>query len=136
MESGSQEQARKPLPPNITTPKKGALTLSSTKSTTKEYGSKDEKSHLHRSSLRSGGRRKVHRKRGHLTRYPVERVPPKPMDIIEGHLEQGMTWSQLKHNVQLMHVSALHELVAYHYIYISHKNKHLPNVYCVCVYMY
>lgn len=27
------------------------------------------------------------------------------MDVIEGDLEQGITWSQLKYNVQLMHVS-------------------------------
>ena len=45
------------------------------------------------------------KKKCYLTRYPVDRMSLRPMDVIEGHLEQGITWSQLKHNVQLMQVS-------------------------------
>ena len=103
MESESQ---RKSLPPNITTPKRGPLLLSCTKATTQITSESTSKNTGQpNKSTQTSRRRSAYAKRGYLTRFPVDRVPPRPMDVIEGDLEQGITWSQLKYNVQLMHVS-------------------------------
>lgn len=110
MESECQIKVKKEksLPPNITTPKRGPLHLSCVKSTTSsttESTFKDTGRPNRSTPIPRGRRSRAYVKRGYLTRYPVDRVPPRPMDVIEGHLEHGMTWSQLKYNVQLIQVS-------------------------------
>lgn len=87
------------LPPHIATPRKGPLLLqklSSSKSLATQSCSNQKRHYVHPHKKTN-----IH---GLLTRYPV-RLSPQPMDVIESHLLNGLTWSQLKHNIQLMDVS-------------------------------
>ena len=96
------KKKKKSLPPNVTTPRRGPLKLTSPKAAQLQHTPKEDKRHY----VRFSAERRPQARQGYLTRYPVHKVPPKPMDVIEGHLvEGGLTWTELGHNLQLLQVS-------------------------------
>ena len=100
MDGGEESKKKKSLPPKVTTPKRGPLLLVSPGATQTKHSLKDKR-HCERLIGRPEARQ------GYLTHYPVHKLPPKPMDVIEGHLERGLTWSELGHDLQLLQVSCL-----------------------------
>ena len=97
------DKEKKCLPPKITSPKRGPLLLSSLKLEPNPVTPRQDRIHCFQQSF--GCRKRVREKQGYLTRYPIEKVPPHPMDVIEVELTEGITWSQLRHNIQVMLVS-------------------------------
>ena len=122
----ADQKKKKALPPHITTSRKGPLLLQKLQQITKSSHNvtstelpnylKDKGHRFKYQQQQPGGGAKLVKSAGvrgcgptqrrrFLTRYPIA-VAPRPMDAIEDHLQESeMTWSQLKHNVQLMMVS-------------------------------